>query len=80
MAELYSTTQGYFVGNHLSWVDIYGFHMFTRVQEGLPTAMDRYPRLKAVVANVSQRPRVKSWLAERERREADLGNYIDWLL
>lgn len=30
MAAEYSQTEGYFVGGKLTWVDVYGFHMFTR--------------------------------------------------
>jgi len=30
MAATYSGTEGFFVGGKLTWVDVYGFHMFSR--------------------------------------------------
>jgi glutathione S-transferase len=36
MAAEYSETEGYFVGGKLTWVDVYGFHMFTRCARRLP--------------------------------------------
>mmetsp|Transcript_48278 Transcript_48278/g.112867 ORF Transcript_48278/g.112867 Transcript_48278/m.112867 type:complete len:85 (+) Transcript_48278:987-1241(+) len=80
MAATYSGTEGFFVGGKLTWVDVYGFHMFSRLEEGWPGALDEYPKLRAISDNVASRPKVKDWLATRVRREQDLGNYIDWLL
>lgn len=80
MAATYSTSDGHFVGSKLTWVDCYGFHMFTRLAEGWPGALDDYPKLKAIATNVANKPRVRAWLETRVKREKELGNYIDWLL
>lgn len=50
------------------------------MQEGDASVLDKFPRLRAIVAAVETRPRVKGWLSKRTQREQELGNYIDWLL
>jgi len=55
-----------------------GAHL--RLEEGHSGVLDAFPRLRAIVDNVAQRPRVRTWLSTRVKREQALGNYIDWLL
>jgi hypothetical protein len=50
------------------------------LEEGWPGALDEFPKLAAISANVANRPRVKAWLVTRVEREKELENYIDWLL
>jgi glutathione S-transferase len=61
----------HFVGSAVSYVDLSAFQLVLGLEYAFPKAMarmaKRIPRLRALVANVAQRPRIAAYLASERR-------------
>jgi glutathione S-transferase len=61
----------HFVGSDVSYVDLSAFQLVLGLEYAFPKAMarmaKRIPRLRALVANVAQRPRIAAYLASERR-------------
>ncbi|XP_035680360.1 glutathione S-transferase 1-like isoform X2 [Branchiostoma floridae] len=64
--EKLASAEGYFVGNSMSWADVYFFHFIDVVNKLIPGEhLKGYASLKRVVDNVSSNPGIAKWLKDR---------------
>jgi len=58
---------GWLVGKEVTWADLWVGEMLARLSEPgwIPTLLDSYPHLKALVDKVHALPKIKAWVAKR---------------
>jgi len=57
---------GWFVGEHMTWVDIFAGEFFSKFTAfGDATALDKYPKLKQLVERVHDQPNIKKYIEQR---------------
>ncbi len=59
------TAEGWIYGPKLTWVDILFFNAFEFISAAYPDLLKNYPKLTALVKNVSDQPNIAKWIKDR---------------
>jgi glutathione S-transferase len=69
LAKLYGNGGPFFVGNHLTWVDLLFYDVFESLLAIDGNCLDKYPWLKQNRAEVEKQPRIAEYLKNRPKTD-----------
>jgi len=55
----------FFVGDNLTWADLYVYYSLENTVNVVPKALDSFPTLKSFRESIASRPKIAAWLAKR---------------
>jgi len=56
---------GFFVGQSLTWADIYIYDALLKLKSKDAQAIEQHPKLKAFITAIESRPNIKNWIEKR---------------
>jgi glutathione S-transferase len=67
LRKLYGNNGPFFVGNNLTWADLYFYDVGESLLGANPNGLDNYPSLKQNRAEVEKQPRIAEYLKNRPK-------------
>jgi glutathione S-transferase len=64
-----ATSEGWFYGAKVSYVDFFFTHSVEYIQHEAPNVLDNFPTLKKLTENVRKLPNIAKWLKERPQTQ-----------